>query len=780
MKRLQKAIIYMLGFVIFLTGPVPHPEAWAQAQLQGIRTIVGMTARGNVLIPEDTILSSLESKVGAPFDPERLAKDIQHIYDIGFFSSVDVESRDDADGIFLIFIVQERPPISHIEFDGNDKINANKIEEVLTLTPSDLSDSFNLKFYPQKIKHDEENIRQLYHAEGYQNAQVTSTLTPDAEAPDERVILTYVIEERQKTKVRGISFEGNTAFPAKELEDRMATREKGFLSFITGTGKYEEATFQTDLERLKFFYADNGYLDAAVTGYDLDFRENSSDLFIKISLEEGDLYTIDTVAIEGNKAFSTEVLEDAVKVSSGDPFSRSNIRKDILAISEVYAEKGYVAPISENTEGKLLIDPKIQIDAEQRQVNLTYAIREGVPHDLGRVTISGNEVTRDKVIRRELRIQEGDLFNSALLERSQQDVFNLGLFDEANFNLKDGLDPNTIDLEIAVVERSTGSFNFGGGWSSLDSFVFSGGFSYANLFGLAHQINLSATLGSSSQTFNLNYTMPRFMDSHYLVGIDAYKTEREYTSYDSSSVGGGLRLGRKVFERIFATLKYEYREVDIKNVSENASTIIKESEGLSKTSSAWLRVSRSTINNVLLPTKGSRTRVTGEFAGGFLQGENDFYKLEFDNNTYFPIYKDFAFRFKTKLGYITEYGRSDEVPISERYFAGGADTIRGYEERSVGPKDENGEEIGGNTLALMSGEFIIPVQKQLRLVAFFDMGDVYGADENIDISTFRKSVGLGVRFFSPLGLIRLDWGYKLDRESGEDYDEFHFGVGALF
>jgi len=478
--------------------------------------------------------------------------------------------------------------------------------------------------------------------------------------------------------------------------------------------------------------------------------------------------------------YSTEALEDVIKVSSGDPFSRSSIRKDILAISELYAQKGYVAPISENTRGKLVIDPRIQIDAEQKRVSLTYTIREGVPHYLSRVTISGNEVTRDKVIRRELDIQEGDLLNSALLEKSQQDIFNLGLFDDVNFQLNDGPEPNTIDLNIEVVERSIGSFNFGGGWSSLDSFVFSGGFAYANLFGLAHKINLSATIGSKSQTFNLNYTMPRFLDSPYLVGIDAYKRDRKYTSYDSSSVGGGVRLGRKIFERVFGTLKYEYRQVDTKHLKESASHIIKEAEGISKTSSGWLRLSRSSINNVLLPTKGFRTRISGEVAGGILQGENDFYKLEFDNNTYIPIYHDFAFRFKTEVGYITHYGRSDKVPIFERYFAGGADTIRGYEERSVGPKDENGEDIGGNLLTVMTGEFIIPVKKSVRLVAFYDMGNVYGADENFDFSDLRKSIGVGVRFFSPLGLLRLDWGYKLDREPGDDPDEFHFGIGALF
>ena len=778
MKRLYTFVVLSSLLVLNLL-----PAESANSQPLKIRTtpqIQSISVQGNVFVPEGTILAGFESKVGMPFNPVLLAKDVQHVYDLGFFSDVQVDAQELDAGIALNFVLTELPAISSIEFEGNDKVKDSKIEEVLTLPPSDLSDTFNLKFYPQKIQQDLENIRQLYHEEGYNNAEISSEILPDPNAPDEKVVLRYTINERQKAQVRGVAFEGNTAFSEKELEENMATREKGFLSFITGTGKYEETTFETDLERLKFFYADKGYLDVSVSDYSLDFRDETSDLFITISLDEGDVYTISDVSVEGNSVYTDEQLRYAIDIMPGDPFSRSNIRKDILAIAALYAPKGYLTPISEKTEGKLLIDPRIDIDKESKQVALVYSIREGVPHYLSRISIRGNEKTRDKVIRRELQIQEGELVNSTLLEKSQRDVFNLGLFDDVNMKLVDGLEPDSVDVTVEVTERSTGSFNFGGGWSSIDNFVLSGGISYANLFGLAHQINFSATLGSVSQTFNLNYTMPRFMDSHYLVGIDAYKTEREYTSYDSSSIGGALRVGRKVIENIFATVRYSYKDVDTYNVEEDASSIIKESEGRSRTSSGYLQLRRTTINNVILPTSGSRTRISGELAGTFLGGDNDFYKLLWDNNTYFPIYKDLAFRFKTEFSYAQPIGDSDEIPIFERFFAGGSDTIRGYEERSVGPKDENGEEIGGNKLAIVSGEFIVPVNKQIRLVAFYDAGDVYGPDENFDISSFKQGVGAGIRLQTPLGLLRLDWGYKLTPEPGESSDELHFGIGALF
>jgi outer membrane protein insertion porin family len=736
--------------------------------------------QGNSLIPESTILSQIESRVGALYKPEIVTKDIQKIYDIGFFSAVDVHAETMEGKIHLTYIVKERPLISSIQFTGNDKINDDKIEEVLSLPPSDLSDPFKTKFYPLKIQEDLQNIKQLYREEGYHNAQITSQLLPDPADPEGKVTLEYIIEERKKVTVKGITFEGNTAFSEEQLKNNMATKKKGFLSFITGTGKYEETNFETDLERIKFFYADKGYIDAKVVDYSLNFQEDTSDLFITIAIDEGEIYTIKSTTVEGNSVYATEDIDNVLNVSPGDPFSRSAIRQDILAISDLYAKQGYLTPIAEKTEGKLLIDPRIDIDREAKQVSLVYNIREGVPHFLNRVTITGNQNTRDKVIRRELLLQEGEIFDSKRMSQSQQRIFNLGLFEDVVFNMEDGPESDTVDLEIQVSERSTGSFNFGGGWSSFDRFILSAGISHANVFGLAHQINFSVSLSSRTQTFNLNYTMPRFLDSQYLLGIDAYKLRREYSSYDDDSVGGGFRFGRRLTLNTFGTLKYEYRQTDITNVDENASNIIKESEGLSKTSSASAQLRYSTINNVLLPTKGTLTKFSAELAGGILQGENDFYKFMLNNNTYFSLYKDWALRLKGEIDYAEPYGNSDVVPIFERFFAGGANTIRGYEERSVGPKDENNDPVGGTKRILFTAETIIPVRKELRLVAFIDMGDVYTSFEDVDLSTFRKGAGVGVRFLSPLGLLRLDWGYALDREEGDAPSQWHFGFGGLF
>ncbi len=744
------------------------------------REIQDITFQGNTLIPGSTLQNQIESRPGGLYKPAQISEDIQRMYDLGLYSAVDVRMRNTNGRVSLIFDLQERPVISRIELDGNDHIKDEQIEETLTLSPDDILDPLTLKFYPQTIKEDVQRIKTLYHEEGYHHARIDAKLLPDPSDPDEHVILRYEIDEREKIVVKSIEFIGNEAFSDKELRKKMETRQKGFFSFITGSGKFEKDTFEIDLERVRFFYVDNGYIDAKVSDYSLNFKKDSSDLAITITLDEGDIYSFSDITITGNTVYSKGELHNILQAATNEPFSRTAIQKDIMAISRLYAQKGYLTPItSDKTQGKLLIDPTMKVDREHREVSLEYTIREGVPHVLNRITIAGNETTRDKVIRRELLQQEGDTLVKPKLERSRQRVFNLGFFEDVAFELEDAREEASVNLAVEVTERSVGSFNFGGGYSSIDSFFVTGGITYPNVFGLAHEIDFTATLSSSSQTFNLKYTVPRFLDSHYLVGVEAFKVEREYDSYDDARVGGGLRLGRKLTLNTLGSIKYAYEEIDITDVEDDASSFIREAEGKSSTSSTLLSLRYRNLNNVILPTKGVTTTLTGKLAGGFLQGDNDFYKLMFENNVYVPLYKELALRFNTELTYAKEYDDTDNVPIFERFFGGGASTIRGYEERSIGPKDENDESIGGNKRAVFSTELIIPVQDQIRLVPFFDMGDVYGADEEMDLSTFRKSVGIGMRLFTPFGLLRFDWGYKLDRESGESESEFHFGIGSL-
>jgi outer membrane protein insertion porin family len=768
-----------IGFVMILC----LLYGWA-LRAQTAPNIEHIAVQGNVVIPASTILAQVETKVGLPYNPNVVTEDVRRVYAIGFFETVNVEMQDGVDGVRLTYVVKERPVISQIEFHGNKAVRDEKLVEVLELSPDKISELANLKFYPMKVREDRERMLSLYHRQGFQYATVTSELIPDPEAPEEKVIVRYHIEENQRMAVRNIRFEGNTVLSAEELQKAILTKKTWLLSFLTGSGKFSEELLEADKQNLREIYRDHGYLDAKVTDVAVDALDDSKYVVITFTIEEGDLYTVAEVGISGNAVFSTETLQEEIKTVVGEPFSPAVIRGDLRAIVDLYSEKGYIQPITEDTTGKLLVEPDVRIVQNSKQLKVLYTIQEGVPHIVNRIVITGNKDTRDKVIRRELTLQEGELIQNEALRKSQQKVFNLGLFEDLSLEILDGDEPYTVDLVLSVKERySIGSFNFGGGWDTVDAWTVTGGLTAHNLFGLAHTLDFSTTLGSTSTIFNIDYEMPRFLDSPITLGLNAYKLDREYSSYSKQSSGGGIRIGWKIAENTMFFPQYRYELVNIYDVDEDASVRFHESEGESATSSVAFSLRRSTINNVLLPTKGIRTQLRTEVAGGLLGADHDFYKISVNNNIYFPLYKEIALRMKMEYGFIKEYGDSDSVPIFERFYGGGATTIRGYKDRSIGPKDEDEEALGGNSRALFTSEIIIPLQNQIRFLAFFDMGDVYGSDEEFDVSTLKKSIGAGIRLNTPLGLLRFDLGYKLDDAEVSADDKgyaFHFGLGNAF
>lgn len=765
--------VILLNFISFLCFFIVSLESHTAEQPQIKQVLI----KGNTSIEEDAILYNLTTTAGSVYNPDQITKDIQRIYDLGFFTDVQVSVESLEGGVRVTFIVKERPTIGTLEIKGNKKVNKEAISEVLTLAPHAIFDPLKMQDSVQKIK-------DLYQQKGYYNVEINSIVKPDPQKPEEKVNVIFEIKEGEKLRIEEIAFEGNKAFSDKQLRGQLRTKSYGFFSFLTGSGKFNEELFKADLDKIIAFYVDHGYIDAKVVDHRLDFQENREKLFIIITLEEGEQFKVGSIELKGNTVYSEDEIRKKMKVKEGDIFSRSDIRKDITAISDLYAQKGYLTPISDDTKDKLQITPLTSVDRTNQIVNLVFNIKEGTPHILNRINITGNKTTRDYVIRRELRLKEGEPFDSAKLRRSRQRVINLGFFDEANFELSEGEEENSIDLNIQVKERSTGSFTVGGGFSSLDKLVASFGLSQNNLFGLAHQVNFSTTLGGKSQRFNLNYTVPRFLNSLFITGIDAFSIRRDLTTYTSDERGGGFRVGRPLSEYLSGTVRYKYERVDISDVDEDASALLRSAEGTRRTSSVTLSVIRNSINNILNPTRGGRLGGAFEIAGGILQGDSDFYKFITDNNWYFPIFSpDIALHFRGEFGLVSNYGDEVEVPIFERFFGGGANHVRGFEERSIGPKDENGDVVGGNKKFLATAELIVPLVKGLKGLVFFDAGSVFDSDlDNVFDEDFeiRAGTGVGIRFFSPLGPLSLDWGYKLDRKEGESSSEFHFGVGRPF
>jgi outer membrane protein insertion porin family len=447
----------------------------------------------------------------------------------------------------------------------------------------------------------------------------------------------------------------------------------------------------------------------------------------------------------------------------------SLLQKDVREITDFYADRGYAF---------VAVSPLTSVDKEKMIVHLTFDIRKGDKAYFGQINISGNTKTRDKVVRRELKVGEGDLYNSTALKRGRQKLRTTGYFKEVDFTTSKGTSPEKINLDIKVEEAPTGSISFGAGYSTLEGVVGTASVGERNLFGLGYKTNLSAALGGETQRLRFGFTDPWLLGTPTIAGFNVYYDELEYwTEYDSTTAGGDLTFGRYLTDYIAASIMGKAERVKVFNVSPFASPYVKAQEGTRDTISLTLGLTRDTRDNYYAPTKGGRHSLTVENAGWVLGGDNTFFKAVGDTNWYFPLPFNTVLHLRGRAGFIEGYD-GKEVPIYERFFLGGINTIRGFEYGEAGPKDIFGQPVGAERMVIFNSEFIFPLNKELGLrgAIFYDGG----AGWNVKFDKWRHAVGMGIRWQSPAGPIRVDWGYNLDPEGNERRAVWDFSMGTQF
>ena len=538
--------------------------------------------------------------------------------------------------------------------------------------------------------------------------------------------------------------------------------------------------FQKDLDRIAAFHYNEGYIQATVG--DPTITHEGKDIFITIPIKEGDQYKIGEVDITGDLIVPKETLTGNLNTVEEKVFRSSFLNKDIVSLSEYYTDRGYA-----NVD----ITPLTAINDEQKTVDVRYEIAKGEKIYFEKITITGNSRTRDKVIRRELKVAEGDLYSSSKIKRSREEINNLGYFKKANLTTTKGTIPNKVVLNVEVEEKPTGSLSFGAGFSSVDKLVGMVQLSQDNFLGKGQKLDLRTQLGGTNR-FMFSFTEPWLFDTRWKAGVDLFNMERWYEDFDSESMGGSIRLGHPLGEFTRVDFGYEYEEVDISDVDYDASLEIIEQEGTSTTGAVTAGITRNTLDNRFTPRTGILTHFTTKFAG--LGGDNKFVTFIGSFSKYFPLPRDSAFMFRGTIGYSVGYGGED-VPIFEKFFLGGLDSLRGFEERSVGPMERRGEyrrfiddrddydAVGGEKELFFNFEYIFPILKEtgIRGVVFFDAGNAYRKSESY-FSDIRMSAGFGIRWQSPFGPLRLELGINLDPESkyDEDSSEFHFTMGSMF
>jgi outer membrane protein insertion porin family len=747
-----------LGLLILLSiALLSQVSHGGESQAPRIRAI---EVKGNQKVETSTIQFYIRTRVGDEFSVARIREDILRIYRLGFFKDVQVDVEEFEGGLRVAFIVVEEPLVREVNITGTQAIKREEVEGKLALKSSSVLNR-------NQVRDSLDKIRQLYQEKGYFFADAEAVYTDVG--PDE-IDLTIRITEGEKILVKRITFVGNRAIEPWELKNVMETKEKTLISFITGTGVYQRETLRNDLRRIEAFYQTRGFLRAEISEPDVRVDPQEKGIFITIAIKEQEQYRVGRLRVEGDDLFSATELKNTMKLQEGEIFDRSQLANDILRLTDRYTERGYAFAD---------IVPLTNIDQEKRLVNVEVRIDRGPQVRVGRILIVGNEITRDKVIRREVRLNEGDLFDSSKLRRSRQRLGNLGFFEEVKLDTRRRPEEDLVDLEVRVKEQPTGAFTAGAGYSSTQSVIGTASIRQNNLFGRGQRLALSAAISGISADFTLSFTEPYFLDSQISLGLEAFNRSFDYESFESRETGGGLRFSRALGEYVRVGLGYRYEDIDITDVSEDASQRIKDLAGRSTSSVISPSVAWDSRDNQFNPTRGYYHFAAFDFAGGPLGAENQFYKATAEANWYYPLIGDIVFSARGRVGYADGWGDKD-LPLLERFFVGTQNvTIRGYRLEDVGPKDINGDPIGGNSLVLLSGQLRFPVTEGLSLVGFIDAGNLYDKNE-FDPTRLRVGVGAGIRFVTPLGPLALDWGFKVNREPGEKPSEIHFNIGTLF
>lgn len=755
--------------VLLLVTIVAHAETVAVDEI---------AIQGNRRVESNAIRAVLTVKPGTSVPLEEVDRSLRAIFALGKFSDVTAEQEERDGKRLLLFKVVERPLLRSIAYSGYDEIGEEKLRAQMPLRTPEIYD-------PAAVDRAVAALRKFYADEGFYAARIEPQLAVD-ERNEAR--LTFAIREGEKVLIKELRFEGNTIFEASELRKAMETKERWWLvSWMTDRGKYQEEILKVDLERIADLYFDRGYIQVKVHQPQIALVEENEAMVVTIEIEEGEQFTVGEIDVAGDLIKDRQALLKLVSLSEGEVFSRKRLRQSVLAINDLYADQGYAY---------VNVVPLSSPDPEQRKIGITLQIEQGVQVRIDRIEIHGNDKTRDKVIRRELLLAEGDLYSASALKESRRRVNNLGFFEDVKIDNAKGSSPERMNLAVEVKEKPTGTFSLGFGYSSVDKFVGQGSVTQENFLGYGWKMNLSGAFGSRSTTYQVGLTDPYFLDTRLTLGFDLYNTEREWTDFTKKATGGDIKVGYPVTANTRVNGIYRYEKKRIYDIDPSASLLIRSQAGESTLSSVYASVVRDTTDYRLDPTSGTVANLSLEFAG--LGGTERFAKIEGEGRYFYPLFWNTVFAFRGHLGYIMKVG-GEEIPVDERFYLGGLHSVRGFKARELGPRVRNVstvydpttggstefasdyEYIGGNKAAYFNFEYQFPLVKEagIKGLFFYDAGNAWEEGREF-FADMRHSAGAGIRWFSPLGPLRLEWGYNLDPRDGERRSDLEFSIGTMF
>ena len=741
---------------------LPVSPAAAQTPPDAGRQIIvkDLSVQGNRRIQEAVIVGRVGTKVGAPFSPNRLAEDIRAIFGLGYFDDVQLKVEDFEGGVKVTFIVVERPFVRDVQFAGNKRLDTAALTDKIDL-------KLGAVYNPVEVTRAAEKLKDYYEEEGYFEVQVT----PDAtKLPDGDVAVTFRIAEGRKITIEEIVVEGAKGLTPKEIKAVMATQERQFY-ILRGT--VERQKLDDDRDRIVSLYNDHGYIQARVESADAIVDKDKARVTIRIVVVEGAQFTVGGVDITGNNVVPVEEIRRRIPFKTGDVFSRGKVRDSITNIQALYGTIGRASAD---------VNPQSTQDTPNRRINITYEINEGPEVFVERINITGNTRSQEKILRREIPMHEGDFYTSAKLERARQRLNNLGYFEQVKATTAPGSAKDKIVVNIEVTEKPTGLFSIGGGYSSADSFIGTLDLSQRNFLGRGWELFLRVRAGAQTQQGTIGFTEPWLFDRPLSAGFDLFNNRRIFSDYTVNSLGGDIRFGHPLGDYSRWNLIYRLTQDDVTDVADNASSSLKSEEGKRITSLVGGSLSRDTRDSAFEPTRGTIMSIGADVAGvGF--GDSKFVRTLANVASFYNVWLDHVVSARAQGGYMVGWS-SAPVPLFERFYLGGSNSLRGFKARQVSPQDGSGTRVGGSILLLGNVEYTVPLFFGIRAAVFYDVGQVYGPDTSFgtkfELSELRHNAGLSLRWASPFGPLRVDYGIKLDRRKDESIGEFQFAVGAPF
>jgi outer membrane protein insertion porin family len=719
---------------------------------------------GNERVDEAIILKEIKSTVGEPFSREMVSEDIKAVYRLGYFRDVQVDVAETRGEVILTFAVIEKPFVADIIISGNLKLSREDVEEVIEVKRDAVLEM-------EKVRSSVKEIQKLYTSKRYFGSEVDYGVELQT---GNRAIVYFDIVEGVKGYLTKIIFKGNKVFGARKLRTVMQTKEKGWFWWLTKSGRLETDVLEVDVSRIKSLYHDHGYVTVRVSEPEITLSKNKKSIQITIGIEEGDQYRLGSLDIKGDILTTKEELLKRLQSKVDKVYRSSVVQKDLLWLTDQYTDEGYAyADVS----------PLTMLDHEQKLVHLTYKIEQGVKAYIGRIEIAGNTKTRDKVVRREMKIAEGDLYSSTRLRKRRERVMRTGYFTEVDLAVSPTEKKEFIDLDIKVDEAQMGRLEFGAGYSNVSGVVGTIGLYHGNLFGRGYKAYVKAEVGEEVMNFRLGFADPRFLDTPFSLGFDVYNDTWDYNTYDYHVIGGDIKLGREITDTTRADLVYVLERVRIYDIDSNASQYIWEQEGTTTTSKAIFTLTRNTIDDPYFPRRGSNIWVSGTIAG--LGGDNYFYSARSGVSWFHPMVGDLVLNLRGNIGIIRGYNGA-KVPLQEKFYVGGK-SLRGFEHGMAGPIDVNEDPIGALNMVTLQTELLYPLSKAigLRAAVFYDVGKGWEGEEPWDnafdsFTPLQHAVGVGIRWYSPFGPIRVDWGYNLNPIRGQKSNVWDFSMGTMF